>query len=201
MQKYALPELPYAYDALEPYIDRQTMYLHHRMHQQGYVDGLNKAYSAMQQAMEDGDYDMIQHHIRKAAFNGGGVSNHNLFWLSMAPEQQAGRTLVDRRFLEQVNADFGSLARMKKLFSQAAINVEGSGWAMLCWDPAAQCLVIQTVENQQNNHRPGITPLLALDVWEHAYYLTYQNRRKEYVNSWWNIVNWAGLSQRFEELD
>ncbi|MBE3577235.1 MAG: superoxide dismutase [Limnochordales bacterium] len=193
---YELPPLPYPYNALEPYIDEQTMRLHHDVHHKAYVDGLNKAEAALAEARAKGDFALVKHWSREAAFNGSGHLLHSIFWTIMGPNQ-GGRPSGE--LLAQIERDFGSFDAFQKHFTAAAVAVEGSGWAILAWEPNANKLIILQAEKHQNLTEWGVVPLLVLDVWEHAYYLKYQNRRAEYVNNWWNVVNWPEVARRFAQ--
>jgi Fe-Mn family superoxide dismutase len=195
--QHKLPELPYAYDALEPHIDEQTMRLHHDKHHQGYVNGLNAAEKALEEARSTGDFSQIRHIERDLAFNAAGHFNHVLFWNNMGPADQVSPP--EGALLEQINADFGSLDNLKAQFSKASATVEGSGWGMLVWDTMGQRLETVAVENHQRNFPPTTVPILVLDVWEHAYYLRYQNKRGDYVTNWWNVVNWSNVADNFEK--
>lgn len=191
---YTLPELPYPYDALEPYYDEQTVRIHHDLHHRGYVDGLNNALNKLAEAREKGDYSLIKHWEKELSFHGSGHILHTLFWENMTPppaRQPSGE------FEKQIRQDFGSLEALQKQFSAAAGAVEGSGWAILGWHSLLGKLVILQVEKHQDLTVWGIVPLLILDVWEHAYYLKYQNRRAEWTASWWNIVHWDVVQQRW----
>ncbi|WP_302104677.1 superoxide dismutase [Polycladomyces zharkentensis] len=192
--KHKLPPLPYPYNALEPYIDERTMRLHHDEHHKSYVDGLNKAELMMAQARKTGDFDLIKHWEREAAFNGAGHYLHTLFWETMAPH--AGGT-PKGPIRKQIERDFGSFHAFKNHFSQAAEKVEGGGWAILVWAPRAQRLEILQAEKHQNLSQWDVIPLLPLDVWEHAYYLKYPNKRKDYIKAWWHVVNWPAVNRRF----
>lgn len=196
MGKHVLPPLPYAYNALEPHIDEQTMTLHHTKHHQGYVDGLNKAEEKLAEARESGDLSLIKHWEREAAFHGSGHYLHQIFWTNMSPN---GGGEATGAIAEQINKDFGSFEKFKAHFTAASSQVEGGGWGLLVWSPAAQKLEILQSEKHQNLTQWGVVPLLVLDVWEHAYYLRYQNRRPEYVTAWWNVVNWDNVNERFAE--
>ncbi|MGE5589869.1 MAG: superoxide dismutase [Bacillota bacterium] len=196
MAQYELPPLPYDYNALEPYIDEQTMHLHHDIHHKGYVDGLNNAVAKMAEAREKGDFALIKHWEREAAFHGSGHFLHSVFWANMAPK--AGGE-PSGPIAEQIKKDFGSFAAFKKHFSAAATAVEGSGWGLLVWQPQGQKLEVLTAEKHQNLTQWGVVPLLVLDVWEHAYYLKYQNKRAAYVEAWWNVVNWSDVNRRFQK--
>lgn len=194
--QHRLPPLPYAYDALEPYIDAQTMHLHHDRHHRSYVEGLNKAERMMAQARESGNYDLLRHWEREAAFNGAGHYLHTIFWHNMSP---AGGGEPHGALAEQIARDFGSFERFKQHFSAAAEQAEGVGWALLVWAPRAHHLEILQSEKHQNLSQWDVIPLLVLDVWEHAYYLKYQNERKRYIEAWWNLVNWDNVAERFEK--
>jgi Fe-Mn family superoxide dismutase len=192
--RYELPPLPYAYDALEPHIDEQTMHLHHDLHHKSYVDGLNKALDQLDAARQSGDFGLVKHWEREAAFHGSGHFLHSIFWQNMGPGKGGEPTGALR---SQIEKDFGSYEGFKKQFSAAAGAVEGSGWAMLVWEPNAGQLEVLTAEKHQNLTQWGVRPLLVLDVWEHAYYLKYQNKRPAYVEAWWNVVNWDDVAARF----
>lgn len=191
---HTLPPLPYAYNALEPYISEEIMRLHHDKHHQSYVDGLNKAETEMQKARNRNDYDLIKHWEREAAFHGAGHYLHSIFWEIMSlrgggePSGEIGT---------QIRQDFGSFRKMKGHFSAAAEKVEGGGWALLVWSPRSHRLEILQAEKHQNLSQQDVIPLLVLDVWEHAYYLQYKNERKPYIDNWWNIVNWPAVENRF----
>ena len=191
-----VPDLPYAYDALEPHIDEQTMHLHHDKHHQAYVDNANKALAGTEwenRSIEDilASIEIIPEGVRAAVRNNvGGHANHALFWQVMSPDGggQPEGALADA---------IGDFDEFKEAFSQAAITRFGSGWAWLVWDGTG--VAIKSTPNQDSPIMEGDVPLLGLDVWEHAYYLNYQNRRPDYVAAWWNVVNWGEVSRRFEE--
>ena len=193
--EHTLPELNYSYDALEPYIDEQTMRLHHSKHHQGYVNGLNKAEKALAEARQSGDFGDIRNLERLLAFHGSGHFNHCLFWQNMIPADNYSDPGGD--LLQQIKKDFGSLDNLKAQFGAAAKAVEGSGWGFLAWQPGGNQLVTLAAENHQKQTQFTTIPVLALDVWEHAYYLNYQNNRGEYVDNWWNIVNWENVAENF----
>lgn len=191
-----LSELPYAYNALEPHYDEATVRLHHDAHHKTYVDGLNNAEGKLAEAREKGDFGLIKHWERELAFHGSGHLLHSLFWLNMSPKGGGtpSGTLVDR-----ISQDFGSYEGFKKQFSAAAVAVEGSGWAVLVWNPEFKKLEILQSEKHQNLTQWGVIPLLTVDVWEHAYYLKFQNKRAAWVEAWWNLVNWEDVAERFEK--
>lgn len=193
---HQLPELPYAYNALEPHYDEATVRLHHDAHHKAYVDGLNNAENKLAEARENGDFGLIKHWERELAFHGSGHLLHTLFWLNMSPKgggEPAGP------IAERISQDFGSFASFKKQFAAAATAVEGSGWAVLVWNPEFKKLEILQAEKHQNLTQWGVVPLLTVDVWEHAYYLKFQNKRAAWIEAWWNIVNWEDVSQRFSK--
>ncbi len=194
LKKHQLPELPYAYDALEPFIDEATVRLHHDKHHQSYIDGLNKAEEKVAEARKKGDFSLMKHWERELAFHGSGHILHTLFWENMRP---GGVKDPGGKLAEQISGDFGSFDIFKKQFKAAAAAVEGSGWCVLVWSPAFQKLEILTVEKHQNLTQWGVIPLLIIDVWEHAYYLKYQNRRAEFIDAWWNLINWDDVADRF----
>ncbi|WP_339284358.1 superoxide dismutase [Oceanobacillus sp. FSL K6-3682] len=193
---HTLPPLPYSYDALEPYIERRIMELHHDKHHQSYVDGLNKAELEMQQARWDNNYDLIKHWEREAAFNGAGHYLHTIFWKVMSPDG-GGEPTGD--LMSEIEQSFGSYDQFKAHFTEAANHVEGGGWAILVWSPRARRLEILQAEKHQNLSQWDVVPLLVLDVWEHAYYLQYENVKEDYVDNWWNIVNWTEVENRYNK--
>ncbi|PZE22173.1 superoxide dismutase [Paenibacillus xerothermodurans] len=193
---HTLPPLPYAYNALEPYIDEQTMRLHHDKHHKTYVEGLNKAEKMMQKARKSGDFELIAYWEREAAFHGAGHYLHTIFWYNMTPEGGGEPTGALR---DQIEQDFGSFSAFKNHFSAAAEKVQGNGWAILVWSPRSHRLEILQAEKHQNLSQWDVVPLLVLDVWEHAYYLKYQNRRRDYIDAWWNVVNWSYVNERYEK--
>jgi Fe-Mn family superoxide dismutase len=195
---HELPPLPYPYDALEPYIDEQTMHLHHDIHHKGYVDGLNNAEAKLAEARKAGDFALIKHWSREAAFHGSGHLLHSMFWPNMIAASQA-RPAPEGALARAIDRDFGSFDAFKAQFVAASIAVEGSGWGILAYRPADDALVILTAEKHQNLTQWGVVPLLVLDVWEHAYYLKYQNRRAEYVRNFLNIINWDDVAARYEK--
>ncbi len=196
-RKYELPPLPYDYNALEPYIDEQTMRLHHDKHHLAYVNGLNVALEKLEAARAAGDFALTKHWSREAAFHGSGHLLHTIFWSNMAPAGNGGGE-PSGELAAQIVKDFGSFAAFKAHFSAAANQVEGNGWALLVWESVAGQLEVLQSEKHQNLTQWGVRPLLVLDVWEHAYYLKYQNNRPAYVEAWWNVVNWSDVAERFK---
>lgn len=193
---HTLPPLPYSYDALEPYIDREIMRLHHDKHHQSYVDGLNKAEKEIQKARQTNNFELIKHWEREAAFHGAGHYLHTIFWNVMSPN---GGGMPSGMLMREINQTFGSFEKFKTHFSEAAKNVEAVGWTILVWAPRSRRLEILQAEKHQNLSQWDVIPLLTLDVWEHAYYLQYKNERKKYVENWWNVVNWREVERRFHE--
>ncbi len=198
---FTLPELPYAYDALEPYIDAQTMEIHHTKHHQKYIDNLNDALKShadlQEKSAEDliKDLDSVPEDIRtKVRNNGGGYINHNLFWTIMGPDKGGEPT---GELGEAINSTFGSFADFKQKVTDAATARFGSGWAWLVVNNGN--LEVVDTANQDSPLIDGKTPLLGLDVWEHAYYLKYQNKRPDYIEAWWNVVNWDEVSRLYQE--
>jgi superoxide dismutase, Fe-Mn family len=198
---YELPPLPYDYAALEPHIDEATLHLHHDKHHKAYVDGLNNAELKLAEAREKSDFALIKHWARELAFHGSGHILHSLYWNMMAPVGNGGGGKPDGALLQRLEKDFGSYDSFAKQFSAAAIAVEGSGWAILVYGPLAKKLEILTAEKHQDLTQWGSIPLLTVDVWEHAYYIKYQNRRADYVAAWWNVVNWPEAALRFGGLE
>jgi Fe-Mn family superoxide dismutase len=193
---HTLPPLPYPYEALEPYISREIMRLHHDKHHKSYVDGLNKAEKEMQKARSTNNFDLIKHWEREAAFHGAGHYLHTIFWSVMSPNGGGKPTGM---LMREINQTFGNFEKFKQHFSEAANNVEAVGWAILVWSPRSRRLEILQAEKHQNLSQWDVIPILVLDVWEHAYYLQYKNDRKKYVENWWNIVNWPEAERRFHE--
>ncbi len=196
---YTLPSLGYSFDALEPAIDARTMEIHYTKHHQAYVDNLNKALADYPQVAEMrlgqllSNLDEVPEVIRTAVRNhGGGHVNHSLFWEVMKP---GGGGEPTGRLLAEIEKNFGDVLKFKEQFSGAALGRFGSGWAWLSHDVDGK-LVVESTANQDTPLAEGKKPLLGLDVWEHAYYLKYQNRRKDYIDAWWKVVNWGEVEKR-----
>ena len=196
---FEVPPLPYDYNALEPHIDEQTMHLHHDKHHQAYVDNANKALDGTEWANHSVEQvlanleilpDEIQTAVRN---NAGGHANHTLFWEIMSPDGggEPGGSLANA-----INDTFGSVDELKKLVNDTGVKRFGSGWSWLVHDGTG--LAVYSTANQDSPISISDTPLLGIDVWEHSYYLKYQNRRPEYLEAWWNVVNWEAVQQRFE---
>ncbi len=198
MSQFELPQLTYSYDSLEPFIDKMTMEIHHSRHHNAYVTNLNKALEGSASAGKSIEELMASISTLPVAVrnNGGGHFNHSLFWTIMKKSENPA---PEGALLDAINSSFGSFEEFKKLFSNAAMTRFGSGWAWL--SVADNKLVISSTPNQDNPLMDVAevkgTPILGLDVWEHAYYLKYQNKRNEYIDNWWNVVNWEEVARRF----
>lgn len=197
---HELPPLPYPYDALEPHIDARTMEIHHTKHHQTYVNNLNAALEKhpelQKKSVEDllKDLNAIPEAIRAAVRNnGGGHANHTMFWHLMSPR---GGGEPKGELANIINSTFGSASKFKDEFTKAVLGRFGSGWAWLNLDKGGKALISST-PNQDNPISEGLKPILGLDVWEHAYYLKYQNRRADYIAAWWNIVNWEQVAKNY----
>jgi len=195
LTEHKLPDLPYPYEALEPHIDAETMKLHHDKHHAGYVTNLNKAEKALADARAANDFALIQHWSKSAAFNGGGHALHSLFWTIMAPAGKGGGGEPAGALADKIKEDFGSFAAFKGQFGAAAKAVEGSGWALLHHRITDGRLIVLQAENQHKLSSWDSVPILGIDVWEHAYYVTYRNDRGKYVDAWWNVVNWEQVAK------
>ena len=200
---FKLPDLTYSYDALEPYIDKQTMEIHHQKHHGGYVNKLNAALEGHNNLQSKSIEDLLKSlnslpdNIRNAVRNnGGGHYNHTLFWSIMGKGKGGKPT---GRIAEDIDEEFGSFDNFKEDFSSAATNRFGSGWAWLVLDEAGK-LIVTSTPNQDNPISADQVPVLGLDVWEHAYYLKYQNRRPEYITNWWNVFDWDAVNKRYANL-
>ena len=197
---YTLPPLPYPTNALEPHIDAKTMEIHHGKHHKTYVDNVNKALEGKglaEQSVEDlcRNIDKISEDIRTVVRNnGGGHANHSLFWLIMGPKG-GGKPGGD--LARAIESELGGFDKFKEQFSNAAATRFGSGWAWLSVDRSGK-LVVESTPNQDNPYMSGRTPVLGLDVWEHAYYLNYQNRRPDYITAFWNVIDWKAVGERYQ---
>ena len=200
---FTLPKIDYPYEALEPYIDTKTMELHHTKHHQTYVDKLNEAVGKHAELAEKPleelirDLGAIPEDVRTAVRNhGGGHYNHSLFWKYLAPKESDGGAMPDG-IGKAVSDPFGGFEQFKQQFSDAAMKVFGSGWAWLVFDENGK-LAIKSLPNQDAPAMFGWKPVLGLDVWEHAYYLKYQNKRPDYIAAWWNVVNWKTAEEMYK---
>jgi Fe-Mn family superoxide dismutase len=202
---YTLPDLPYDFSALEPYVDEQTMRLHHGKHHQAYITKANDALAPhaelAAQPVEKllANIEAVPSDIRQGVINNaGGHANHSLFWTIMAPASGGGGGEPTGELASAIKSTFGDFASFKQSFAKAALTRFGSGWAWLGFDGAGK-LHVGSTANQDSPIMQGHKPILGLDVWEHAYYLKYQNRRPEYVEAWWNVVNWSAVAERFAQ--
>ncbi|MDG6915518.1 MAG: superoxide dismutase [Nitrososphaerota archaeon] len=196
---YTLPPLPYAYNALEPHISEQIMKLHHDKHHQAYVNGANAALDKLEKARAGAMQVDVRATLRDLSFNIDGHKLHSIFWPNMAPAGKGGGS-PGGKVADRIAADFGAFDKFKAQFSDAAKTVEGSGWALLCYDKEIDSLVLTQVEKQNFMELAELPILLGLDVWEHAYYLQYWNDRGKYVDAWWNVVNWSDVDSRLSRL-
>jgi Fe-Mn family superoxide dismutase len=194
MTKYVLPDLSYDYGALEPNISGRIMELHHDKHHLAYVNGANTALDALAEAREKNDLTMVNKFQKDLAFNLAGHINHAVFWKNMSPE---GGDKPTGELAAAIDEFFGSFDAFRAHFTASALGIQGSGWSILVWDILGQKLIIEQLYDHQGNLAVGSIPLLMLDMWEHAFYLDYQNVKPEYVKAFWNIVNWADVQARF----
>jgi Fe-Mn family superoxide dismutase len=204
MKKYELPSLPYNYDALEPYIDARTMEIHHTKHHQTYTDKLNAALEGCSTDVQEKDIVEILSNLevvpgdKKSAinFNGGGFDNHRIFWHNMKSNGggEPGGTIADA-----INSSFQSFSAFKEKFSSTTAVIQGSGWGWLVYNPSNHKVEYKSMPNQTSPRTEGLIPLLGCDVWEHAYYLKYQNKRPDYISAWWSVINWDDVEGRFNE--
>jgi superoxide dismutase, Fe-Mn family len=209
MASFTLPQLPYPYDALEPHIDAKTMEIHHTKHHQAYTDGLNKAISSLGPEWQNKNdvieilknIDSVPESARSAVnFHGGGYNNHELFWNNM---KKGGGGEPSGELANAINKAFGSFNDFKEKFSKDTVAIQGSGWGWLVRNKNTNAVQFITMPNQTSPltrwNKEKLVPLLGLDVWEHAYYLKYQNKRADYVAAWWNVVNWDEVKKRFDQ--
>ena len=197
MAKYELPELDYAYDALEPHISGEIMEIHHTKHHQNYVNGANSALEKLEDARKNDYIGVAATALSKdLAFNLGGHTNHSLFWKNLSPN---GGGQPTGALAEAIDRDFGSFDAFKAHFKAAALGLQGSGWAVLGYDKIGERLVVEQMTDQQGNLSIDLAPLLLLDMWEHAFYLQYKNVKADYAEAVWNVFNWDEVSRRYEE--
>ena len=193
---YTLPPLPYPKNALDGFLSAEILELHHDKHHAGYDRGLNNALAGMEEARKKGDFSQIKALERELAFHGSGHVLHTLYWNSMSPN---GGGEPSPNLARALTASFGSVDAFRKQFAAASKVAEASAWGVLAYDPLGNPLVILAVEDHQNMGFQGAYPLLVCDVWEHAYYLAYQNRRADYLAAWWSVVNWEAVGLRYEQ--
>lgn len=195
--RFTLPRLPYAYDALEPVLGAELMELHHSKHHAAYVSNLNAALDKCEEAERRGDLEAIVQLQPTMRFNAGGHVNHSMFWENLCPPGKGGKP--EGPLAEAIVKRWGSLEGFKTEFNAKATSVQGSGWCWLAVDPTTKGLSIVTTANQDPCATLGLRPILGVDVWEHAYYLTYKNARGTYLTAIWEIVNWHDVSRRFAD--
>jgi superoxide dismutase, Fe-Mn family len=192
---YSLPDLTYDPGALEPHISGRIMELHHDKHHAAYVKGANTALAELHERREKGDFTAISMLEKNLAFNVSGHVLHSVFWTNLSPDGGGEPT---GELGELVDETFGGFPVFRQQMTEAASTIQGSGWALASWEPVAGRLVVQQVFDHQGNHGQGTVPLLAIDAWEHAYYLQYENRKADYFDAIWNVVNWADVSKRLD---
>ena len=194
MPEYTLPDLPYDYGALEPHYSAKILELHHDKHHAAYVKGANEALEKLGQARDSDEFGTINQLQKNLAFNLSGHVLHSLFWQNLTP---GGSDRPAGELGAAIDESFGSFDRLRNQMSQAALNVQGSGWGALTWEPLGQRLIVEQVYDHQSNVGQGAPPLLVLDMWEHAFYLQYLNVKADWVEAFWNIVNWPDVADRF----
>ena len=197
MPQYELPELAYDYGALEPYLSAEILELHHGKHHQAYVDGANTTFQKLGEARSSGDFGTINQLEKNMAFHLSGHVLHSLFWTNIAPD--AGGP-PDGELGAAISDNFGSYDAFRAQLTEAAMNVQGSGWGALSWEPMAGRLIVEQIYDHQGNVGQGGPPLLVLDMWEHAYYLQYKNVKKDWVDAYWHLVNWPDVATRFDRV-
>ncbi len=197
MQAYTLPKLPYKISALEPHYSAQLLELHHGKHHAAYVTGANATLEKLASARKNDDFEAINQLQKNLAFHVSGHVLHSLFWLNMTPQ---GGKKPPKPLAAAIAESFGSIDAMKRQLTQAALNVQGSGWGTMAWEPLGQRLVVEQVYDHQGNIGNGTVPILVLDMWEHAYYLQYKNVKASWVKAFWKIVNWDDVAQRFDKV-
>ncbi|MEY4276343.1 MAG: hypothetical protein RIS26_806 [Actinomycetota bacterium] len=195
MNKYTLPELDYDYAALEPSISARIMELHHSKHHAAYVAGINAALEQLEEARANNNFGNINKLQKDLAFHLSGHINHSIFWKNLAP---VNSDRPEGELASAIDEFFGSFEAFQGHFNAAAMGIQGSGWAFLAWDSVGEKLIIEQLYDQQSNVATASVPLLMLDMWEHAFYLDYQNVKGDYVKAFWNIVNWADIATRFD---
>jgi Fe-Mn family superoxide dismutase len=195
MTKYTLPDLSYDYGALDPHISGRIMELHHSKHHAAYVAGVNGALDALAEARDKNDFGAINKLQKDLAFHLGGHINHSIFWKNLTPNSE-GRP--EGELAAAIDEFFGSFEKFQAHFNATALGIQGSGWAFLAWDSLGEKLIIEQLYDQQGNVAAATVPLLMLDMWEHAFYLDYQNVKGDYVKAFWNIISWADVATRFE---
>jgi Fe-Mn family superoxide dismutase len=197
MPRYTLPELPYGYSALEPHYSGELLELHHRKHHAAYVTGANKTLEKLAEARARDDFAAINQLTKSLAFNVSGHVLHSLLWKNLTPK---GGGEPDGELAAAIKEYFGSFEGMKETLTEAAQNIQGSGWGALAWEPLGKQLVVEQVYDHQGNIGNGTVPLLVLDMWEHAYYLQYKNVKADWVKAYWQLVNWEDVAKRLRAV-
>jgi Fe-Mn family superoxide dismutase len=197
-ERYELPALGYDYGDLEPVCSRETMELHHDKHHAAYVKGANKALADLADLRDDGAYSMLNQVQKNLAFNLSGHVLHSIFWRNMSPK---GGGTPQGRLGKAVTEAFGGDGALREQMTHAATGIQGSGWAALCYEPAAGRLIVEQIYDHQSNLGNGSIPLLVLDMWEHAYYLQYRNEKRRWAEGFWDIVDWSDVAERFEAAE
>jgi Fe-Mn family superoxide dismutase len=195
---YTLPQLPYEYNALAPYISEEQLRIHHDKHHAAYVLGANSLLESLDKARKEGSEIDAGTIAKQLSFSSAGHRLHSMFWMNLAKPKQGNKP--SGKISEAIDAEFGSFDRFRKEFTQVAVKTEGSGWAILTYSPETDRPIIMQVEKHNVNVNPKRPIIMVLDVWEHAYYLDYRNDRAKYVENFWNIVNWDEVNKRLEEL-
>ena len=195
--RYHLPDLDYEYDALDPTYSAEILELHHSKHHSSYVDGANKTVEALAYARDSGDYDMLNQLQKNLAFNLSGHVLHSLFWKNIGPN---GGGSPGPELAKVIERQLGSVEAFREQMSEAALSIQGSGWAALTWDPMGQCLLVQQVYDHQGNIGNGTIPVMVVDMWEHAFYLQFKNQKKRWMESYWDIVRWDDVETRLQKV-
>ncbi|MCX8185443.1 MAG: superoxide dismutase [Sulfolobales archaeon] len=196
---YELPPLPYPYEALEPFISREQLRIHYEIHHKAYVDGANRTLQMMDDSRRENKLFDVKAALKLLSFNIGGHVLHSIYWNSMAPPSKGGGK-PGGKLGDKIAEDFGSFERFKQEFTEAALTVEGSGWAALTYCRGTGRLIIMQIEKHNTNVYPMFPILLVVDAFEHAYYIDYRNDRRKYLENWWNIVNWSFAEERYGKL-
>jgi Fe-Mn family superoxide dismutase len=194
---YELPELPYGYDALEPHVSRELLELHHDAHHAAYVEGANATLDKLEHARRDGEFEHIGQLEKSLAFNLAGHVLHSLLWKNMAPD---GGGEPSGQIAAALKQDFGSFAAFKEQLTAAAASVQGSGWGALSWEPLGKRLLVEQVYDHQGNTGNATVPILVVDMWEHAYYLKYRNKKAAWLEAFWQLVSWTDVGTRLDKI-
>ena len=194
---YALPELPYGYDALEPHVSRELLELHHDAHHAAYVKGANDTLGKLEDARNERRFEYIGQLEKSLAFNLAGHVLHSLLWRNLTPN---GRALPEDELKAQLERDFGGFEAFKQQLTAAAAAVQGSGWGALSWEPLGGRLVVEQVYDHQGNTGNATVPILVVDMWEHAYYLQYRNKKAAWLEAFWQLVNWTDVADRLAKV-